>query len=141
VNKFEVDISNPDAIRDALDEITEQVQSARSELAQLEQIRSRLAVLASGLKERHGADTIQQAVVAIVNERGGPTRAADVMGALPQPSERKTVNWALWKSDQEGLLRKIDTGVYAPLDYASDQDELPVESNGAGVTELRGAPH
>jgi hypothetical protein len=133
MKKFQVDISDPDAIRQALEEVTEQVQVLRADLAQLEKVRSRLAVLSGGLNTREGADTIQQTIVAAVNERGEPTRAADVAHVLSKDVGRKTINWALWKSEQEGLIKKLDTGLYASLDYTPSQNELPVGSNGSGA--------
>lgn len=133
MKKYSVDISDPEAIRLALEDVNRQVQTMRAELVQLERVRSRLAVLSGGLKTREGADTIQQTIVAAVNERGEPTRAADVARILSEDIGRKTINWALWKSDQEGLIKKLDTGLYASLDYTPDQNELPVGSNGASA--------
>jgi hypothetical protein len=131
MKKFQVDISDPDAIRLALEDVNLQVQTMREELTQLERVKSRLAILSAGLKTREGTDTIQQTIVTAVNERGMPTRAADVAQILSAKIERKTINWALWKSEREGLIKKLDTGVYASLDYTADQNELPVGSNGA----------
>lgn len=133
MESFQVDLTDPEAIREALDEVTRQVQDKRVELAEWEALKSRLAVLNAGLRPRAGTsgDTIQQGVVAAVNELGRPIRASDVAAILPADTAGKTINWALWKSEQEGLIKKLEQGVYAPLDYVvSEQDVLPLSENG-----------
>jgi hypothetical protein len=132
-SKMKVDISDPEAIKQALDETTLKVAETKARLDELITLRNRLAVLNAGLKPRPGTagETIQRTVHAAVDQIGGPTRAADVAAILPPDTKRETINWALWKSESDGLIKKLDTGVYAPLDYEPDQAELLAATNGA----------
>jgi hypothetical protein len=125
---FPVDMSDPDAIRDALDTATEKAETAREELARWETVRERLALLVRDFEPPPWAQTTAQGVVvASINNRGGPTRAAD-LAVLPALShlERKTINWALWKAAKDKHIKKLSQGVYAPLAYETPQDSLPV---------------
>jgi hypothetical protein len=125
---FQVDISDPDAIREALDQATERAEVAREELDRWDAVRERLTLLVKQFEPPAWTMTTAQGVViSAVNQRGGPTRAADIAG-LPALAhlERKTVNWALWKAHQDKQIKKLSQGVYAPLNYMPPQDALPV---------------
>jgi hypothetical protein len=63
-------------------------------------------------------------VVETVNAAGDALSVAAVSAKMPD-AKRDTVGWALWKAADEGLLKKIAQGIYAPLDYTPPKDLQP----------------
>lgn len=136
---FEVDLADPQAVRTRLAELDEQIarkramiHSAQADLAYWVSMRRRLGIVAgepAGALEKvlHGigqvaqemavAMSIQAQVEAIVKELVGPLTANDVLVRLAQGTKRETVNYALWKAEQEGRIKKLSQGVYAALEY------------------------
>ena len=118
MENFEVNIADPASIKKALDRATKEVSAKRRELEYWTQMRNRLLVLAGQQPRRRDVDsTIFDAVVDTVDKHGAPLRAAEVVELLPEGIPPKTISWSLWKAEQDGLIQKIDHGLYAALGY------------------------
>jgi hypothetical protein len=133
---LKVNIADPEAIRQALAEATQKVNEKKKELAHWTTLRNRLSVLNAELRPEPGSGgaTVQQAILAVFDQIARPARAADIAALLPADLKRDTINWALWKSEADGYIQKLDTGLYAPLDYEPEtQEELLAANNGAAA--------
>jgi hypothetical protein len=120
VEKFEVDIADPEAIASALKRVRAEIETKRVEMRELLALRDKLVVLAGETSVDAPPDseraTATSAVVASINAYGGELRPQQVWTMNPGIPP-KTIGWALWKAEREGLIKKISQGVYAPLDY------------------------
>jgi hypothetical protein len=140
---MEVDLTDPDALAErvnelddrvvekyvAVNELAAQLKEAQDELAYWIGLRNRVGALA-GVAQTSQRDQIEAAITAagpltlqdqteaVVNSLGVPVRAADVMRHLPPGTKRERVNWALWKAAQDGRIQRQAPGVYAPTAFA-----------------------
>lgn len=63
-------------------------------------------------------------VVEVVNALNAPVRVDDVLVHLPEGANRDTAQWALWKGVQDGALKRVAKGVYAPIALESGEKEI-----------------
>jgi hypothetical protein len=138
---FQVDLADLDSVRAKIPEVRktveskrEQVRVAQRDFAYWNQLLERLLMLAGEKRDKATHTNAKPAkanavesVVKALDESAVPLRAADLAGRVEQPLERKTLAWALWKAARDNRIQRIETGLYAPLDYEPEQEEL-VES-------------
>jgi len=79
-----------------------------------------LSAFAAGLVEQQST---KARVVEVVNALGAPVQVDDVLPYL-NGANRDTAQWALWKADQDGELKRVAKGVYAPLDGSRGAKEI-----------------
>ena len=63
--------------------------------------------------------------IRVLDVIGGAATVAQVHERMTHFS-RKTTGWALWKAEQEGKIRKLSQGVYAPLSYTMTELQPPI---------------
>jgi hypothetical protein len=139
----EVNLADPEAIREKLPEVHRWVEGKRGavqrsqrELETAEALLEQLKALAGTTPTSSSVDrgkvessrkdaSAQDAVIRVINDAKRPLRAVDVASEIDVPVKRETVNWALWHAEKEGLIQRVSQGLYAALDYDSPQDDLP----------------
>ena len=130
-----IDITNNDDIRAKLPELEDLIRRRRRELDKLDATVDKLAAQA-GVKrqrptvkarvgKRGNSDrpsgpvrrTSRIQIREIIESIGGPATVAEVTEKTNPPIKQKTVGWALWKEAEQGTIRTVSNGVYAPLSY------------------------
>lgn len=130
---FEIDVANLDEIRRKIPEVEQLVEEkreaasvAQKELAYWLAISERLRLLAGKPRSAEDRDSaqrgpsVQSRVVEALTASDRAWRAPDLRRELLPDVEQKTVGWALWKSEREGLIKRISPGVYSALSYEPD---------------------
>lgn len=144
-----IDITNNDDIRAKLPELEDLIRRRRRELDKLDATVDKLAAQAgvkrqrpsgkAGRAKRNGGGerpsgpvrrTSRVQVREIIADIGGPATVAEVTEKTNPPIKQKTAGWALWKEAEEGTIKTIANGVYAPLSY--QPEELVPASNERG---------
>jgi hypothetical protein len=133
---FEVDLADLDSIKERLPELERIVgekhrvaEDAAIEYAQWSDLLKRLRYLADDSPEdgsgrpRSVTRTASDMVVRMLDEAGGPLRAAQIGSRLPQINPG-TLGWVLSTAAKEGRIKRLEHGLYAPADWGSSQPEL-----------------
>lgn len=123
---LQVDISDPNAIKDALTRAEREVDTrearVRAEVEALrywQTMRSRLVALADGNGadvRLSGGETVRHRVLRLVNESPVPIDVDHAQQVIPV-AKRKTLSWTLWDLERKKEIQKIADGLYASLDY------------------------
>jgi hypothetical protein len=138
---FEINLADLDEIRAKIPEVEqiveqrrEVVSAAQRDFAYWQSILDRLRLVAgqktiakTGTAKARatvgvvstGSESALDRIVRVLNESAIPLRADDVSTRLEKPMAEKTIRWALWKASKEERIQKLETGLYASLDYVS----------------------
>jgi hypothetical protein len=135
-----IDITNNEDIRAKLPELEDLIKRRRRELDKLDATVDKLAAQAGVKRQRptvkarvrrNGAGgerpagpirrTSRIQVREIIEDIGGPATVAEVTEKTNPPIKQKTVGWALWKEAEQGAIRTVANGVYAPLSYQPEE--------------------
>src|SRR4051812_1870539 len=111
---FQVDLADLDSVRSKIPEVRktveskrEQVRVAQRDFAYWNAVLDRLTILAGEKRENGSARARKkikpklsaiESVVKALGESAVPLRASELDGRLPDPLDRKTIAWALWKA-------------------------------------------
>lgn len=136
-----IDITDADDIRAKLPELENLIRHRRRELDKLDAAADKLAVLAGVKRQRPSRNgsktkappvrkTSRMQVREIIDKIGGPASVAEVTEKTNPPIKQKTVGWALWKEAEEGKIKAISNGVYAPLSYQPQELVPPSGAKG-----------
>jgi hypothetical protein len=134
---YQVDIADLDDVRAKIAEVAQVVEEKREAMSQAARdlhywtsVLDRLKLIAGERRQaaKKSADekqgTILDAVVGEVKRAQGPTTANEIEASLTMMGlpdvKRKTIGWALWKAHNDGLIRRVGKGLYAPLDWQGE---------------------
>jgi hypothetical protein len=141
-----IDITDNDDIRAKLPELEDLIRRRRRELDKLDATVDKLAAQAGVKRQRPTPKAVRASVRSdrptgpvrrtsriqvreIIEKIGGPATVEEVTERTNPPLKQKTAGWALWKESEEGNVKTIAKGVYAPLSY-QPQELVPNSENG-----------
>jgi hypothetical protein len=132
-SSLQLDLFDKDSIKTATVDLAKMIDERERELAELrqkyDQLRAWAGYPASGRQKKEAAaaaaadaaraPSIQDEVVRVLTEQHRPMNTMEVVVHLGTGANRKTVNWAMWNAEREGLIQRLPDrkGFYAALDY------------------------
>jgi hypothetical protein len=133
---FEVDLADLESVKERVPELERIVAEKRGaattaarEYSQWSDLLKRLRLLigegADNESTKRGVGkSTSNLVVRVVEEAGGPVRAAEIHERL-KGINPGTVGWAISNATNERRIKRVGYGVYAPMDWGPAQPQLP----------------